>query len=156
MFAKPFATAAILGASLIRASAASAADPAFGLWLTEAKTAIVEIAACSAAPEQACGTVVWLETPTDAAGAPRVDEKNEEAALRSRPLCGLPVVGDFTKQSDGSWDDGFIYDAKEGDLYDAEMEALDDGTLKVRGSILGGLIGRSQIWTPVEDNRGGC
>lgn len=131
-------------------------DPAFGLWLTENQRAIVEIGPCDAAPAQACGVVVWLLEPTDASGAPRVDTENPEASLRTRPLCGLPVVGDFERQGPGSWDDGFIYDGAEGDTYTASMEVQGDGTLRVRGYVLVSAIGRSQTWTRVEDDRGGC
>ena len=135
-------------------SFAEETDPAFGLWLTEAKTAIVEIGACDG--DKACGTVVWLETPLDEAGAPRTDSENPDESLRSRPLCGLTVVGDFVREAPGSWEDGFIYDGKEGDTYDAFMEIQNDGALKVRGFIGVSLFGKSQIWTRVEDARGGC
>lgn len=140
----------------LAAGPALAEDKAFGLWLTESKRVIVEIGPCDGAPSNACGKVVWLVEPTDDKGAPRVDEKNPEESLRSRTLCGLPVVGDFKKASDGSWEDGFIYDAGEGDMYDAYLEPQDDGTLKVRGYLLISALGKSQIWTRVDDNRGGC
>lgn len=151
------AAAAFITASALSAGAALAAeDPAFGYWLVESKRAIVEIGACDGAPAEACGKIVWMLEPLDEAGAPKTDVKNEDPALQSRPLCGLPIIGDFEKTAPGEWEDGFIYDASEGDLYDAYMEMQDDGSLKVRGFVGVSLLGKSQIWTRETDARGGC
>lgn len=147
---------AALGLAALAADSAAAADPAFGMWLTENGRAIVEIGPCAADASQACGTAVWLIEPVDANGAPRLDVENDDAALRSRPLCGLQVVGDFKADGAGKWVDGFIYDAANGDLYDAKMTSTGPNTLEVRGFLGISLLGKTQTWTRVSDNRGGC
>lgn len=133
--------------------AIAADDPAFGLWLTENKRAIIEIGPCG---EKACGKIVWMAEPLTADGQPKVDAKNEDPALQSRPICGLPLIGDFERSGPGAWDDGFIYSPQEGETYTAYLEAQPDGTLKLRGYIGLPILGKSQIWTREADNRGGC
>ncbi len=150
------AAALAIAAGLAAAGPAAAADPAFGLWLTENKRAIVEIGPCAANAQQACGTVVWMLEPKNADGSPRLDVENEDESLRTRPLCGLPVVGDFKAEGPGKWVDGFIYDAPNGDLYDAKMTSTGADTLEVRGFLAISLLGKTQTWTRVDDKRGGC
>ena len=148
-------TAAGLFACLA-AGGAQAAQPheaAFGLWMVQAGNAIVNIAPCG---DKACGAIAWLAEPNDEAGAPKVDRHNEDPALQSRPLCGLNIIGDFSRGADGEWESGFIYDAAKGDLYKSTMHVKDDGTLYVRGYVGISLFGKSQIWTKVDDARGGC
>ena len=137
----------------IAAPALSADDPAFGLWLVESKSAIVEIAPCG---DKACGKIVWLEEPNDANGAPKVDTQNPDEAKRSAPICGLSMLGDFSPEAAGEWEGGFIYDANDGSTYDANITLKDDGALEVRGFVGVSLFGKSQTWTRVEDARGGC
>lgn len=124
-----------------------------GFWLTEKKNAIVEITPCGAS---VCGAVAWLAEPRLADGQPKVDANNPDAALRSRAICGLPMIGDFTKASNGEWTDGFIYDPEGGDTYKSKMRVTEEGTLYVRGYVGIPLLGKSQIWTREADNRGGC
>jgi uncharacterized protein (DUF2147 family) len=140
----------------LSAVTASANDPAFGLWLVENERAIVEIGACEDDNAKACGKIVWFVRPNNSTEKPILDFKNNDESLRSRPLCGLPIIGNFVQASDGTWEDGFIYDPTNGDLYDSFLESQSDGSLKVRGYIGVSLFGKSQIWTRVSDNRGGC
>lgn len=149
--------AALIAGTLANAGlpglAAATDDPAFGLWLTENKRAIIEIGHCG---EMACGKIVWMQEPLTADGQPKTDTKNEDPALRSRPVCGLPLIGDFERSAPGAWDDGFIYSPQDGDTYTANLAAQPDGTLKLRGYIGLPILGKSQIWTRESDNRGGC
>jgi hypothetical protein len=69
-------------------TASAAADPQ-GVWMIEDEVAIA-VARCGAG--SLCGRVLWLRTPRDAAGRPKRDTMNPDAALRERPLCGLTVL----------------------------------------------------------------
>ncbi|BAF87649.1 MULTISPECIES: DUF2147 domain-containing protein [Azorhizobium] len=108
------------------ATASLAASPdAAGVWLTDDGEAAVEFKAC---PEGLCGTIVWLKTPLDE-GQPAQDDNNPDASLRSRPLCGLPIVGGLRRNGD-RLDGGWIYDPESGRRYQLvirqhEREALD-------------------------------
>lgn len=128
-------------------------DPVHGLWLTENKKAIVEIAPCGA---EACGRTVWVAEPVDASGRPKRDTKNADAAKRDRPICGLELVGGLHRQGKGAWSEGWVYNPKDGSTYSAAVRALSPQQIEVRGYLGVSLLGKSQVWTRVGDDRGGC
>lgn len=138
-------------------ASASVADPAFGRWLVESGKAIIEIGPCAGSGgAKACGRIVWLQAPLDENGALKVDGNNPDPALRVRPLCGLELIGGFERDAPGSWSDGWIYNARDGEVYDARLSVEEGGKLEVRGYVGITLLGSSQYWTPVEDDAGGC
>ena len=143
---------AFIATAFATASHAATPEDVYGLWLVESGAAIVEIAPCG---DRACGKIVWLAEPNRPDGSPKIDAMNPEASLKSRPICGLPMIGDFSRDGDG-WDDGYIYDASAGDTYTSTMHVTDEGNLYVRGYVGISLFGKSQTWTRVGDNRGGC
>lgn len=148
-----WAAAAMLAGVAGYGVAQASEDPAFGLWLTETGSAIVKIDACG---ESACGEIVWLETPLGDDGAPMKDTLNPDPEKQTATLCGSVMLGDFEKKADGEWESGYIYDAASGDTYSSLMEIQDDGSLEVRGYVGVSFLGRSQTWSRVEDDRGGC
>ena len=132
------------------AMALPASADVFGHWLTEktetGNQLVVEVAPCGTS---ACGTIVWIKEP-------KADANNIDDALKSRPLCGVQMIGNFTKDAEGEWSDGFIYAPDDGKTYKSRMRLTEDGNLYVRGYIGISLFGRSQIWTRESGNRGGC
>ena len=140
-------------ATLIPGLAMAEADPAHGLWLTENGKAIVEFAPCG---NKVCGKMVWIANPNDDLGNPKLDLKNDEPGLRGRTLCGLQLLGDLSPEDPGAWNDGWIYSPRDGSTYSAKIEAISDSELEVRGYVGLSILGGSQIWTRVADNRGGC
>lgn len=97
--------------------AAPAADHrAHGIWMIEDEVAI-DVADCGGA--SLCGRIVWLRDARDDAGRPKRDEKNPDAALRDRPLCGLMVLEGLLPVPDepGKWDAGSFYDPRNGRGY---------------------------------------
>lgn len=147
-----FALAALLAAPL-GAFADRPSDPAHGFWLTENRKAIVQIAHCGA---DTCGRMVWVENPLDEAGLPKRDDRNADAAKRGRPICGLELVGGLDKADEGSWQNGWVYNPRNGETYSAEIRALSPSELEVRGYLGVSVLGQSQVWTRVGDDRGGC
>lgn len=65
----------------------------------------------------------------------------------NKPILGLDVIRGVRPDGPGYWSGGEILDPETGDDYRLSLR-LDDGGKKliVRGSILGGMIGRSQTW----------
>jgi uncharacterized protein (DUF2147 family) len=65
----------------------------------------------------------------------------------NKPILGLDVIRGVRPDGPGYWSGGEILDPETGDDYRVTLR-LDDGGKKliVRGSILGGMIGRSQTW----------
>lgn len=127
---------------LALATAASAADPVQGTWLTPNGAAKVKVAPCGGSM---CGTVVWLKAPLDKAGKPVTDAANPDPNLRARPVVGLTLIRDFKAASAGRWTGGKIYDPKSGKTYASKLSANPDGTLKVEGCVA--VVCQAQTWT---------
>lgn len=124
------------------------ADAIIGKWLNEDKDAHVQIYKESG---KYFGKVVWLKDPIDEiTGKPKLDDDNEDESLRSQPVMGLVLLKDFTYDGDGEWEDGTIYDPKNGKTYDCYMNFGEDNSLKIRGYIGISWIGRNTYWTRVE------
>lgn len=139
---------ALIAAAVVAGFAADARADALGVWLTGTKKAQVKIYPCSGDRETLCGEIVWLQRPLGEDGKPKRDIHNEDEALRDRPLMGIQVVWDLAYQGDGEWDDGEIYNAEDGETYDAEMEEIDANTLEVSGCVW--FICKTQTWERIE------
>lgn len=122
--------------------AAQAASPLTGYWLTENKRSVIMIEECG---ESLCGNIHWIIE-----GGMQFDEKNPDETKRKTPMCGLPILWGFEKDSETEWEDGKIYKADDGDVYSSEMELQEDGTLEVKGYVGFSFIGKSQDWTRVD------
>jgi uncharacterized protein (DUF2147 family) len=125
------------------------ADLILGKWLNEDKDAHVEVYKESG---KYFGKIVWLKEPIEpSTGKPKVDDDNPDVSLQSRPVLGLVILKDFIFDGDDEWEDGSIYDPKNGKTYDCYME-IDEGTgvLKIRGYIGISWIGRTTFWTRVD------
>jgi len=96
------------------------------------------------------GKLVWLKYPLNEQGKPKVDHKNPDDNLKSRPLIGLVILKDFEYEGDKKWDDGEIYDPKSGKTYSCTMTLASEDVLEVRGYIGISLIGRTERWTRVK------
>ena len=140
-----------LGLLSLPATGQAAANDAHGYWLTENGKAIVKFGPCGS---ETCGKMVWISSPRDESGKLKLDVKNTDGNKRGRPLCGLTLVGGL--KSKGKDLDGWIYNPRDGDTYSVNVEALSAEQLKVRGFVGIKLFGSSQVWTRVENDRGGC
>lgn len=121
------------------------ADLVIGDWLVQDKKAKVQIYKKG---DRYFGKIVWLKEPNDEQGKPKLDKENPEEKLRSRPIIGMVMLRDFVYDEDLVWEDGEIYDPKNGKTYSCKMTLGEDGrTLDVRGYIGISLIGRSQTWS---------
>ncbi|MBG0782865.1 MAG: DUF2147 domain-containing protein [Bacteroidales bacterium] len=140
---------AIFSISAISLVAQDKADRVLGKWLNEEGDAHVEI---TKSGDVYSGKLVWLKFPTDdKTGKPKLDKKNPDDALKSRPVLGLEMLSGFKYDSDDDeWTDGEIYDPKSGKTYSSFMEFDSDGKLKIRGYIGISLIGRTTYWTAVK------
>ena len=116
-------------------------SPLEGLWLTENKRSVIEVYDCM---KGLCGDIYWIIE-----GGMQTDAKNPDALKRNTPMCGLPILWGFEKESETEWESGNIYKADDGDTYSANMELLSENKLKVRGYMGISLLGKSQTWTRV-------
>lgn len=132
----------MFAAALILAAAAPAPQDVYGLWLTEAGSAHVEIADCGDGTP--CGELVWVDPES---GALDHDANNPDPAMTERALIGIRLLGDFEAHENG-WRRGEIYDPESGRTYRSMIRRKDADALEVKGCF--GPICRSQTWTPAE------
>ncbi len=130
---------------LCLAAQSSETDRILGVWFNGEKTGKIEIFKTTSG--NYAGRIIWLKEPNDESGTAKVDHKNPNAELRSRPLMGLVVVTGLESKGKGSYSGGKIYDPKSGNTYSSKAELVDNGTLKLRGYIGISLIGRTDVWT---------
>jgi uncharacterized protein (DUF2147 family) len=151
-----FALFLILGAA---AASATDADAILGVWATDPEggggPAHVEIYTNGDSYQ---GKIIWLGEPLytadddgESPGTPKADHNNPDPALRSRPIIGLVMLDGFVFDGKDTWHGGTIYDPNNGKTYKCKMRLTDDGKLKVRGFIGFSLLGRTEVWTRVND-----
>lgn len=147
---RPLASAVALG--MLAAPALSAPKEA-GIWYDDTGKGAVKIFPCGA---KLCGRIVWLKEPLGSDGQPLRDGYNPTGNLRSRPICGLQVLGNLTPQGDGTWDQGWVYDPKVGKQYDAAITLSGRNTLVLTGYKGIKLLSKSFTWQRAPDNLPTC
>jgi uncharacterized protein (DUF2147 family) len=146
-----------LASMMLLATQASAQQASvMGTWLTQSGVAQVRIAPCPDPKNgPVCGTIVNLINPKGPDGkvvAPDVatDYRNENAALRSRKVIGMPLIWGFKPTSDANaFEGGQIYNGENGKTYTANVSLQPDGKLRLRGYVGSPLFGETQLWTRV-------
>ncbi len=131
--------AASFAAAVLPAIPAHAAAPIAGRSLTQDGSGIVQIGPCGGS---VCGRLVTILRSTP--GAAKTDVNNSDAALRSRPILGMPILSNFT-DSGKDWR-GQIYDPRNGKTYKSIVTRNADGSLNVKGCIA--FFCQTQRWTP--------
>ena len=125
-------------------------DGVLGVWVTADGKARIEV---TKRDDVYNGSIAWLKEPLypaddkTAPGQPKVDRKNPDQALQSRPILGLPLIQGFKYAGDNVWSDGTVYDPDSGKLYSCKLTLMMDGSLRVRGYVGISLFGRTEIWT---------
>jgi uncharacterized protein (DUF2147 family) len=133
-----------VGLSLATPLAAIAQPVEAGLWYDDTGRGAVELVPCG---QKLCGRIAWLKELVNAEGNPLVDRYNPNPARRTTPICGLQVVGDAQKLTDGTWDQGWIYDPKTGSSYNVALSLQGPDKLKVTGYKGIKLLSKSFVWT---------
>ncbi len=144
-----FALMTLVGAGAFAAAALAAsatygsgAEDVTGVWMTQKRTAAVELARCDGT---LCGRIVWLADPTRPDGDIKRDSENPDPALRDRPWCGTEVITGLERTGPGRWDGGRFYYFKHGRAYDLAVEREGD-TLRLRAYVGLKALGRTEIW----------
>lgn len=117
-------------------------DKIEGIWYNEEKTAKIEV--YKAVDGKFWGKIIWLKEPLRN-GQPKMDEKNPKEALRKTPLIGLILLKHFKKEDEDTYENGEIYDPKNGKTYSCKITYKGD-KLDVRGYVGISLIGRTTVW----------
>ncbi len=122
-------------------------DAVVGTWLNGTKKGRIQIYKQG---DKYFGKLIWLIEPNDpATGKPKIDNKNPEPGLKSRPLLNLNIMTGFSYDGGNVWDDGKIYNPEDGKTYSCKMTLKTPNTLDVRGYVGISLIGKTQTWTRI-------
>ena len=138
--------AIILATSVsLQAQDTKLADAIIGIWKTGSGNGKVEIYKKG---DKFLGKIVWLIEPIDSkTGKPKTDLQHPDKSMHNRPLLGLINLWGFLYKGDNKWEDGHIYDPKNGKEYKCIISFKDNNTLNVRGYIGFSVIGRTDVWT---------
>jgi uncharacterized protein (DUF2147 family) len=106
-------------------------DQICGKWISSEKNLMVQVYKEGG---QFKAKIVWFK---DEPGAPMetwLDKKNPNPSLRTRKILGMDVLTKLKYDADeNSWEDGMIYDAKNGRDWNASAYINKEGLLKVKG-----------------------
>ncbi|MEB0280624.1 MULTISPECIES: DUF2147 domain-containing protein [unclassified Mucilaginibacter] len=127
------------------AASAQNADAILGRWINPSGEGQVQILKKG---NKYYGKLAWMKFPNEADGKPKLDNQNPDKALQSRPKLGIELLKYFVFDGDNAYENGSIYDPKNGKTYSCKM-TLNGDNLKIRGFIGIALLGRSEIWKRV-------
>ena len=138
----------IIGLSLFclsLSSVSSAQLDVAGVWMTEARTGIVELKDCGDGTP--CGELVWVLPFKD--GTIPLDDKNPDSELAKKSMIGVQLLKGF-KAGNGKWKSGRIYNPEDGKSYRSVLELSSENIMKVKGCV--GPICKTQIWNRLPFN----
>jgi uncharacterized protein (DUF2147 family) len=139
-------TTLILGiAFFVNAQDLKSGDAILGVWKTGSGNGKVEI---TKKGDKYLGKIVWLSEPINPkTGKPKTDILHPDKSQHSRPVLGLINLWGFEFKGENRWEEGYIYDPKNGKQYKCNISFKDKNTLNVRGYIGIAAIGRTDLWT---------
>lgn len=111
-----------------------------GRWRTDDGRAVITIAPCSSGGATLCGRITRFLVAEPAGGAR--DTNNPDRSLRSRPLMGVQVLSNLTREGQ-RWS-GRGYSPEEGRHFNATVR-VENGRLNVRGCVA--VFCRTVVWT---------
>lgn len=131
----------------------SAAPKEVGVWIDNSGDGAVKIEPCG---DKLCGHIVWLRNPLNDQGVAKHDRYNPDESRRNRPICGLPVLGDLSAVPEGGFDNGWVYDPKEGKSYSVAIVADGANVLSVTGYKGVKFLGKTFTWTRAKGDLPSC
>jgi len=126
-----------------RFSSWAQADQIEHIWYNEEKTGKIQV--YKGTDNKFYGKIIWLKEP-DRDGKPKTDINNPDEKRRNEPELGLVVLTGFVKDGEHGYQDGKIYDPKNGKTYSCKM-TINGNKLDVRGYVGFSLFGRTTKWT---------
>ncbi len=135
------------------AAAASAVPREVGIWIDDSGKGAVKIDICG---NRLCGHIVWLKETVNAKGEPLFDRHNPDASKKTRPICGLQILGELAQMQGGGFDNGWVYDPKVGKSYSVALDLTAPDVLKVTGYKGMRFMGKTFIWTRAQSELPAC
>lgn len=115
-----------------------------GDWYTSDQEGKIEIYKCKS--DKICGKIVWLKEPNEEDGSPKMDINNPDEKKHNNPIIGMDLLKDFEETEHQIWENGTIYDPKNGKMYKCKLTLVSDDKLNVRGFIGFSFLGRTEEW----------
>lgn len=143
---KRLALLLVFGLILSRSFAQDAQKIA-GVWWNDEKTSKIEVKEENG---QFTGTVIYINPEKYVNGEPEKDNMNPDVKLRTRSRLGLAILSGLKYvPGDKQWQNGRIYDPKNGKTYDCfAWFENDNNVLYIKGYVAGiKWLGRSTTWT---------
>ena len=131
-----FLIIALLGFQNLTAQKVSK-DAIVGEWIPETKDGRIQIYKVG---EKFFGKIVWGKDGS------KKDVNNPDPKLKQQDVIGSVILKDFDFTGK-AWEEGTVYDPKNGKTYSCTMKMPDANTLTLRGFIGISLLGRSTTWT---------
>ena len=118
-------------------------DALIGEWWTEGREGRVRFERLRNGTYR--GIATWRKPGPATEDNPTHDLHNPNPKLRGRSTIGIVLIWNLTFD-DGEYEDGYVYNPRDGDTYRFKAELLSHDTLKIRGFLGISLFGQNQIW----------
>ncbi len=135
--------AILLSSNLI----ANSSSKIIGVWLNDAKTAQIETYMKG---DLLFAKIVWLKEPNNEKGKPKLDINNPNNGSKNRKVLGIDMLMSYRYNGKDMWEDGTIYNVKNGKIYDSYIEINDKDELLLTGYLGAKWLGQTVIWTRVK------
>lgn len=122
-------------------NAQSKADAIIGEWINEKKDAKFQIFKQEG---KYFGKIIW------GTGDQKKDTKNPDSKLRNREVIGLIILKNFVFDGDDTWENGTIYDPREGKTYSCKITQRTNDKINIRGFVGISMFGRTEVWTRIK------
>ena len=119
-------------------AAAQAAEDAFGVWLNPENQSNIEFYRCG---EGLCAKI------TKVADGQKTDDKNPDAAKRSRPIVGLVIMDGAKRSGTNKWT-GTLYNRADGKSYSGTITVKSKNSVDLSGCTAV-ILCRTTTWTRV-------
>lgn len=123
------------------ATSQNKANDVIGNYVTPSKDGAIQIYESSG---KYYGKVILNKDPS------RLDVNNPDKEKRTRKTLGLNILNDFTFDGDDTWENGTIYDPKNGKTYSCKITRDPNGDLNIRGFVGVSLLGRTETFTKIK------
>ena len=122
-------------------------DRICGKWMSAEKNLVVEVYRNN---DRFKAKIIWFRDDPSKPMEEWRDSKNPNPSLRTRRILGMNVLNDLKYDTDSNtWEDGTIYDAKNGREWNASVYINKQGLLKVKGYWHFKLLGRTMTFRRV-------
>ncbi len=134
----------IMGLLFLSKLSFAGADDIMGIWYNDDKSAKVEIFKNGI---KYYGRIIWLKEPLNEEGKEKIDKNNPDASKRSAKVMMLVILRNLVYDADDkNYQDGDIYDPKNGKDYSCKLTLLDYNNLDLRGFVGLPAFGRTSKW----------